>query len=284
MLLLNGIQTERPIIGVDWSRTEIKVYDPRTRGVRTFSTLEEAAPFYKGAFLVLESTTESYELQRRQIVLDAFEKNDIEAWGFKTDRTAQFRIKNKVKKSDAGDAKTIYRIATETKIALHRLGPLTQNDPIRDKIKNFLVKDRYAYDGEKSRALAEKLIKNVPEEFKQFIFSGKEYRKQVGRILAVAQEVRRAKRGYREFRRQLGNYGNGYASMPRSEYYWWWVRVVLNARLKALGIEKKYTKIQDAASGKEEKLRKWTAKELELKTQIMRQAVKAAQYLWRATA
>jgi hypothetical protein len=44
---------------------------------------------------------------------------------------------------------------------------------------------------------------------------------QVGRILYVAEEVRKAGGGYREFRRRLGNYGNGFKGIMRSEINNW---------------------------------------------------------------
>ncbi len=271
------------MIGVDWSRDKIDVYDPRQEKVKIFSNLEEVAENYPGTFLVLEATAESYELQRREKVLQAFEDNDVQAYCFPSKRTAKFRVENNIKKSDAKDAKVIYCIGTQTELALHRFGPLFGNDKIRNEIEPAVIEDRYLYDGEQCYAVATKLLTGVtiPVEFRDFIFTGKKFRKQIGRILIAAQAVKKAGRGYREFRRIIGNYSNGYASILRSEYYWWWIRTVLNARLKLTDIKKKYSERVNEKTGTPMKIRIWSDRELKIRKQVMRQAVKAAQFLWR---
>lgn len=267
MLLPNGLSTEKQIVGVDWSRKEIDTFDGQT--YNKFSNLIEAASFYPNTMFVLEATGESFELQRRVKALDAFEVNDIDAYCFKTQRTAWFRKEHHIKKTTgAKDAKVIYRIATESKISLHRFKPLVDNDPIRDSIHDFLVEDRYLYDGEKTAALAKKYVDVVPDDKKEFLLSGKVFRKQIGRILAVAIEVRKAGRGYREFRRQIGNYSNGYPSMARSEFYHWWARMVVNARLKR-HVAKSLTNL--------------TPKQKVIQRQTLRELDRVAKWLWKST-
>jgi len=236
---------------------------------------------------VLESTGESFELQRRKIVLDAFDMYDIDARCSNTKYTAQFRMKYEVPKSNDGDAKVLYRIFTETKLSWCRFASLIKSDPIRKATEKFLIRDRYLFDKKNTQKLMQKHLSQItiPSEFEEFILAkqGKkrEYRKPVGSVLAVAENVASSDGGYRIFRKQLGNYGQGYGSMPRSEFYWWWVRVVLNKRLKVLGVEKKYKMIPDAKTGQPKKLRQWTNEETKLKKQAMKDAVKAAQWLWR---
>jgi len=272
MKLLNGIEiNDRPIIGVDWSRVRgADVYDPKTDTVINFPNLEAVAVAYPGSFLVLEAPSESYELQRRAMVLEAFEKADIVAYCYKSQRTAWFRKSFLIKKSDKTDAKVIYRIATETRLSLHRFLPLMDDDPIREAVKAFLVKDRYLYNGKQSVELAKTLLKGKTAPCAEdILLSGKAYRKQIGRILAVAQEVRKAGRGYREFRRQLGNYGNGYASMPRSEFYHWWARMITNARL-----DRHVAKM----------LANITPEQRLVHRQVLKESTKAAKWLWSLTA
>jgi hypothetical protein len=237
---------------------------------------------------VLESTGESFELQRRAVVLEAFDKYDIDARCSNTKYTAHFRMKNEVGKTNSGDAKVLYRIFTEKKLSWSRFSPIVEDDEIRDKIQKFLVEDRYMHNKKKTEALSQKYLSKqvIPSEFADFIVSkqGKkktDYRKPVGSILAVADMVVSHKSGYRVFRKQLGNHGQGYGSMPRSEFYWWWVRIILNKRIKEQGIVKKYKEIPDAKTGVPKKLRQWTQEENDLKKQSMKDAVKAAQYLWR---
>ena len=268
MRLLNGIEIgNRPVIGVDWGRSSVEVYDPRVGKSVKFINLEEVAQAHPGCFLVLETTSESYELQRRYTVLQAFETHDIVAYGYKTQRTAWFRKQFLLEKSHKVDAQAIYRIATETTLSLHRFELLPESDPTRQAIKKFLVDDRYMHNGEESGQLAEKYLGGVsiPDEFKELIFAGKKYRKQIGRILAVAVEVRKVNRGYREFRRQLGNYGNGYASMPRSEFYHWWTRMVTNARL-GRHVLKTLTALTDD--------------QRKVHRQVLKDATAVAKYLW----
>lgn len=272
-------------IGMDWSRSEVEVYDPRINTTVKFPQPEDVAKAFPGVRIFTESTMESYELQRRSEVVQTFEKYGCKVDTFKTDRTAQFRIKHGISKSDAADAKVLYRLGTETNLSPSRLCLLREEDLVRDGIKLSLVEDRYLRNGKESKAIADKFLAGVivPETVKEFIFSGKKYRNPVGRLLTVAQAVRAAGAGYREFRRQVGNYGNGYGSMPRSEFYWWWVRTVLNARLKAVGITKKYKEILNAATSKPMKIRKWSEKELTMRKQTLKDATKAAQYLWQLT-
>jgi len=267
MKLPNGMSTERKIIGVDWNRTQVDVFDGKN--YFKYADLLELAPRFKGCMLVLEATAESYQLQKRQAVLAAFSENDIAAYCFKTQRTAWFRKKHKIKKkTDAKDAKVIYRIATESPISLHRFGSLCESDVIREKIKDFLVEDRYLYNGEKTRELAVKYVPVIPSDKREFFLSGKAFRKQVGRVLLVAVEVRRQGRGFREFRRQLGNYGNGYHSMPRSEFYHWWTRMITNARLG-----------RHVAKA----LNSLTPKQRLVHRQVLREADKVAKFLWKIT-
>lgn len=272
-------------LGMDWSRSEVEVYDPRSNRTRKFAQPEDVAKAYPGAHIFTESTMESYELQRRNAVIAAFAATGCKVATFKTDRTAQFRIKHGISKSDTNDSKVLYRLGTETDISPSELAPLRESDPIRETIQDFLVEDRYLRNGADSKALAQQFLKEVipPTHLHDFIFSGKKFRNPVGRILAVAQEVRKANRGYREFRRQVGNYGNGYGSMPRSEFYWWWVRTVLNARLKQAGVTKKYKEILNAATQKPQKIRKWSEQELVMRKQTMKDATNAAKWLWQLT-
>jgi hypothetical protein len=63
---------------------------------------------------------------------------------------------------------------------------------------------------------------SVPDEFQSWIYDAEgQYRPQVGRVLFTAEVVRKAGRGYREFRRQLGNYSNGYNSVMHQEINSW---------------------------------------------------------------
>lgn len=280
MRLPNGIETDdRPIIAFDWSRDEVISSDGKR-----YTSFIDAAPHYVGHILVFESTAESFELQKRQLVLDAFEANNIEAFCSNTKYTSQYRMKFDIAKSDEADAKLLYHVFTETILSWSRFKEITEEDSIRDEIKTFLIEDRYLYEKKNTSKLIKKYIpKEILPQFKDFILSGKAYRKPVGSILKVAETVRAEDAGYREFRRQLGNYGQGYASMPRSEFYWWWVRVVLNKRLKEQHIEKKYKEIPDSKTGKTKKLRIWSDAELRLRKQALKDAVKAAQYLWHLT-
>lgn len=284
----NGIETDRTIIGFDWSRLQVYGYNSETREFHTFTTLEEAAKAFPGSMFVLESTGESFELQRRKFVLDAFVKYDIDARCSNTKYTAQFRMKYETKKSDFGDAKILCDIFTKENLSWSRFSSLVDSDPVREKIQKYLVEDRYLHNKKNTQALTQKYLATlaIPEEFKEFIVAKEskkktEYRKPVGSILAVAEIVKASNGGYRVFRKQLGNYGQGYGSMPRSEFYYWWVRVVLNKRIKEQGITKKYKEIPDAKTGVPKKLRLWTEKEQQLKKQASKDAVKAAQWLWR---
>src|SRR3974377_730412 len=90
------------------------------------------------------------------------------------------------------------------------------------QIYEFVIADR-GHEGKMSLPYAEKYLHrdDVYSEFQSWVYdSTGNYRKQIGRILFFADAVRKARRGYREFRKQLGNYENGFGIM-RSEINSW---------------------------------------------------------------
>jgi hypothetical protein len=286
--LINGLETNDKAYGVDWSRSKVFVYDPLTDQSDVFASLEEAAKAkaIEGERITffIEATAVSFELQLRAAVLSAFEENRVDAYCFQTGLTSNFRIKHNISKDDKNDAKAIYRIATETKFTLHEFKALRDEDPVREEVEDAIIEDRYLTDSETTLAIAKKVLsgQEIPELFVPFIRdSVNKIRPQVGRILLAAQLVKQQGRGYREFRRIVGNYSNGYGSMLRSEFYWWWVRTVLNARLKKAGVVKETKSVgTNKKTGEETFVRAWTPKEQEMKKQAMQDATKAAKFLW----
>ena len=73
-------------------------------------------------------------------------------------------------------------------------------------------------------------LQGYPAEFTEFM-SGK-CRAQVRRFVAVALRVRKAGKGFREFRRQIGNYAKKYGR----KFYWLWTSAITYARLKKAGL------------------------------------------------
>ena len=95
-------------------------------------------------------------------------------------------------------------------------------DELGSQVYEFVIADR-RHEGKMSLPYAEKYLHraDVYSEFQSWVYdSTGKYRKQIGRILFVAEAVRKAGRGYREFRKQLGNYENGVGIM-RSEINSW---------------------------------------------------------------
>jgi hypothetical protein len=247
-LLLNGMRYRgEALLALDWSRTLVTVYDPRRDKTSDYASIEEVAEANPGCSFVLEATAESYELQRRPKVIRVLKANQIDdVFVFKTKFTKDYRLRHNITKTDAHDAKVIYKIATETRISLSRFKPLRDGDEIGSRISAFAIDDRRIADGKNSVPYARKyfgvarITKKspspvaIPPEFVDWVCdSTGHYRKQVGRILYAAERVRKAGRGYREFRRQLGNYGNGYHRIMRSEVNWWLVRTRLQAAMRA---------------------------------------------------
>jgi hypothetical protein len=103
-------------------------------------------------------------------------------------------------------------------------------------------------------------------------------------LLIAAQEVRKIGLGWRTFRRQVGNYGQGFRCMLRSEYQHWLVRVVLNARMKKAGFEKIVQSSHLDPKTKEMIEVKLLSKEQEtMKKQVMRDMNKVLKYIWKLT-
>ena len=93
MRLPNGIETQdRSILGLDWQRSKVDVYDSTTKGFKEFKNIEEAAEAYPGSMFILEATGESYELQRRDQTLKALDEFNVLAYCYKTQKTARFRM------------------------------------------------------------------------------------------------------------------------------------------------------------------------------------------------
>lgn len=296
-LLPNGINTHgRPIAGIDWSRGEI-IVNVENKPIAKFKTLAEAAPHYKGYIWVLESTADSFELQNRQIDLDAIKSADIWAWCFNPNFTSKYRIKwNDIPKSDESDSEVIRRIFTETKVTCKRFSQLIKSDLLREQIKKYTVRDRQ-YQGEESIAIAKKYLpkfEDTPEYLLEFIYKPSSIKAkkpknptpkcQIGRLLMICLIVREARLGFRTLRKQVGNYGQGYGCMARSEYYYWLVRIILNARMKKLGIKNttKHSYI-DPKTKKEVENRIWSDKEIEMNKQAMREMEKVLKWLWKLT-
>jgi hypothetical protein len=279
------------LLGLDWSRTEVTVYDPRTDGTSVYPTIEDAARANRRCSFVMEATAESFELSRRpDNVLPALKEAGIDAYTFKTEVTKDFRLKHNITKDDANDAKVIYRIATETKTALSRFKPLRTDDTLGERVSQFVMEDRSIYAGQNTIVYAEKYFDNalvpIPEQFVPWVYgANKKYRAPVGKILYLAEQTRNAGRGYREFRRQLGNYGNGFPRIMRSEMNWWLSRIRLIAEMKARKWKpdtKPTGKIGN--DGKEVRVRTWPEREANLRRKVMKDGVKFAQYLWHLTA
>jgi hypothetical protein len=307
--LLNGITIKEPLYALDWSRKKVDVYNPHT-GNEKFKNIEEVARTLAqrhpdGCSLVLESTTESYELDRRKVVLTALNEANIDTYSYDPRHTKNFRLDNDIEKSDPADARVIYFVATETKKSLKRFGLLREpvqeggpRDPLGSRIFKFVILDR-PYEGKKTleyaiKYLGKPLTKTqvkkgmvptvvVPSEYHDFIYGGGgKYRKQIGRFLYAAEEVRNEGRGLRPFRRLVANYSNGFGSIMRSEYYHWWIESILKAKMKERGIKLERKPV--IKRGKATTVRIWTEEARALRREVMTQAQKVVNYLWHLTA
>src|ERR1041385_2845339 len=97
--LLNGMTVKEPLWGVDWSRKKVDAYNPSI-GRLKFKTIEEFAQKHPGGSIFLETTAESYELDRRKKVLAALKAADIDAYSFNPRDTMRYRLANDIEKSD----------------------------------------------------------------------------------------------------------------------------------------------------------------------------------------
>jgi len=276
MQLPNKIITNKNVfLGVDWSRNQIDVFDGKNWS--KFSSLMEVAENFPNSVVFLEASAESFELQKRKEVLEAFAKNNVDAYCFPTRWTASYRKENSIhEKTNPTDAKVIREIGITWPKSLCKFKEIT-NDPLGKKINEFLIYDRYAFDSDNTKKLAEEYIKDYSSEFVEFLKTGKKYRAQVGRFVATALEVRKAGKGFREFRRQIGNYAQGYGRMTRSEFYWWWTRTITKTRLKRLGeIVKK--------NDKKTWWNRMTIKQQQIHRQVLKVADKVLKYIWQCTA
>ncbi len=295
-LLPNGIEVcDRQVFGVDWSRKEVLLYGGKDVPVQKHPTLAIAAVNNPNSVWFLESTADSFELQNRDIDLQAIKSASIEAYTFPPQFTSKYRIQHKnIAKTDEADAKVIYMIGTTTSLTCSRFKKITRNDPLRDIIQQTLIKDRQ-YDGEFSGQMAQKYLpkfEDVPLEFRDFLYckptsksKPPKTRNPVGRFLIIASKIREAKLGWRTFVKQIGCYGQGYRGMSRSEFFWWTVRPVFNQRMTDKGLKKTVKNSHvDPKTHQEKLVRIWSKKEKLLNKQTMKGAGKALKWLWRLTA
>jgi hypothetical protein len=232
MILPNGLTLDKPIRAADWSRSAVDIYDGK--GWDKYPNLVSYAkdPQNHGTVLVLEASSESFELAKRQSALDAFAAAEIDVLCYNSKHTAKYRRQNGIKtKSNKVDAKCIYLVATTTNLTLSRFKELVKEDALRQSIKNVLVKDRAA-DGDKYKTeLVDKYFSDKTPYDSILKTKAGDFRSQVGSILVTAEETRKAGGGFRKFRALLGNYGNGYGSIQRSEFYQHLVMGVCNSEL-----------------------------------------------------
>jgi hypothetical protein len=107
-------------------------------------------------------------------------------------------------------------------------------------------------------------LQGYPAEFTEFM-SGK-CRAQVRRFVAVALRVRKAGKGFREFRRQIGNYAKKYGR----KFYWLWTSAITYARLKKAGLPV-------------QKSKPLSPEQQQIRRDVLKQADKVLKYIWRST-
>jgi len=274
--LPNEIETHgRVCCSGDWNGLEVHLYRSDTNSITTYPNFETMAEKNPNIVLFLESTAESYKLDRRKLVLDAFAKYGVEAWTFKTQYTGKYRKMWKLGKTDVIDAKLIYRIATETKMTLKRFGELRRNDPLTETITRIIL-DRPQGSKESHLEVKTQLSRVIaPKEYNSYLLTTtKKYRAPIGRILMLAKAVREAGRGRREFERQLGSSGQGKRGIMRSEFYYHWVRPIAQSILKSESTKKIYMK---SMTPKQE------VRFREINKEVMHMADKVAYWLWKTT-
>lgn len=301
MKLPNGIDTQgRPVAAIDWSRSKIHIKEADKKVASEYKSLTEAAPHYKGYIWAMESTVESFELQKRQEVLDAIAKAGIQAFCINPKYTSRYRIIWNYNKSDSVDAEVILRIFTETKLVWGELRQLVRKDTLRDTIKRRLVEDRYLYGSSVTLQTAIGHLpvrKHIPESYWSLILESSNAqaknpkrlrpKKQIGRLLLAALEVRKAGLGWRTFVRQVGAYGQGYPCMLRSEYYHHLIRNIWKARLKAAGMAKPLIVYERTnPKNQEEKIKTevWSPEQVAIRNTVAREMYHILKWLWRLTA
>lgn len=301
-VLPNGIKRNgRGVIGVDWSEKKVDVYE-EGKEPKEYASLVEMAPHYTGYLMGIESTANSYKTQDRKTAVDALKANDIEPWCYRPKYTADKRIENGVKKSNTGDAKTIYEVFTTSSMTCHRFKPFLwwgkRGNPMREKVNTVIRDDRYQAGGDLALEIAKKYIRyeDVSQENLRFVYTAsvlkvkrptkaREPKKSIGRLLMAAEECRAQGRGWEEFRRMAGNYGQSYPSMLRSEFYYHIVQPVIESELTAAGVklDKEASEHTDAKTGETWSSHKWNTDASKIKKEVFKSASRMLKWLWRLT-
>jgi hypothetical protein len=284
MILPNKIDTkDKQIIAVDWSYKTVHVCEGLNKPIKTFCSLSEMAPHYKNAIMAIESTADSYDLDDRLKDIKVLQDNNIEVHCSNPIYTARHRKENNIEKTNENDSRCIYQIFTEKKLVWNKFKPLVEVDKLRNDINKVIRDDRWKNDGAEILKLSQQLIpefNTIPLDFLPFLYTqtvlkvkkpkkARECRKVIGRILLCAIKIRKLGKGRKEFIRQLGNYGQGYGCMLRSEFYQT-VDDVLESRLKKLGLDVKECKHKSSESKA-------------INKEIMKMSSKMAKWLWKLT-
>jgi hypothetical protein len=281
---------------MDWSRSKTLTRIKKGEITSSKSLIEAISSLPDGCIIVLESTAESFELQNRQAVLDMIHSKNIEARCFSPRHTSRYRMKWGIPKSDEIDVEVIYRIFTEENLTCSKFKQIIdkEQDKLRIYSQKALIKDR-RYEGEESLKMIEKYLPDfskVPLDLQECIYKptkAKNPRKrtpriQVPRYLIIARAVRDAGRGYRTYRRLIGNYGNGFGSMARSEFNYHHVGSICDARVKNAGIERTFKEGDiDPKTRERKNVPHWTEQEYKIHKDTLKDTSRVVKWLWNLT-
>lgn len=311
-ILPNGIDTKgRPIIGIDWGGSTIHTYNPnRQELIKEYPSFIKAAESgeYDNCIWVTESTAESFALDLRQNDLDAMKKHGITTYCFNPRTTARYRDMFGLAKTNGKDAEVIYLIFTTTALTCNRFKQLWAkgSDVLREKVKTLAVEDRCRYQNKNSELASVKYLPSfdtMTDLQKEFSYSFSDFKKltkrqekaktakkvskrvflpvphrpSVGKLLMLMEAVRQEKRGWRTVRRLVGNYGQGYGGIHRSEFFHHIVKETTTARLKTKGLKvEKIIKNNKIKTDQSPQL-------LAERKQVMKDADKYLKWLWKLT-
>lgn len=210
----------RPVVAIDWSLHGLDATADGRRVYR-FATLEELlAAVDRPAKLVAESTFESWDPGRRERLVATARRAGHEVYVFRPIHTARARNRTSVEKSDANDARTIYTIATASRLHLY---PIPAPDPAKTKERSEIAREytRLRLSGAKGALgdLAERLLgpyQKLPAELARALGNGKRYSPTLLAVIgfASARATSRAR-----FEWLLGLHGSAYPTLLRSEVH-----------------------------------------------------------------
>ena len=208
----------RPVVAMDWSFHGVHVTFDGETVITHPSVRDFVATLRTPHQICAEATFESWDHDQRQVLAREIRAAGHELYVFRPTHTA--RARGDLAKTDANDARVIYRVATQSRLHLY---PLPAPDPSWVELRESANRDyqRLRLAGRKAEltAAAAAILgpyEDLDDETRVVLGNGQHYS---DTLLAVTYFAASRSRGRAYFERLLGLQGSAHPSLLRSDLH-----------------------------------------------------------------